>query len=370
MTENTWTIAERSSRRRFALGAAGALAAAVPLARTATAKADSVNGPWVAVNDTQPADTFLPVFLRNPQGRPATDQIGFQTGTIKFNNTVDPFVAMGYWGANGDYSSTWQLEGDWDTGPGDTQPHITELYWQIIRPDGAHRRPFYAQYDRTAGLMSQFTIMIGPGNNHVGVPGGQGFTVNWDDGTNQVGRAIFHVKPAYMQLMTTGATGQTMFLMHALQGFNAALHLFSGQTAADSAYHRVYANGNNLLSFDVNGKTVLNLFKGAGGQARASLGVSDNTAAFTVATNEAAVPALVARRTASQSAKIVDVQDENKASLWSIDKAGVPRWSAANMQTTVGAAGNAANMPAHPTTYLKVQDANGNNLVIPAYAAS
>lgn len=39
-------------------------------------------------------------------------------------------------------------------------------------------------------------------------------------------------------------------------------------------------------------------------------------------------------------------------------------------QTTVGAAGAAAALPAAPTTYIQVKTASGNTLVIPAYAAA
>jgi hypothetical protein len=47
---------------------------------------------------------------------------------------------------------------------------------------------------------------------------------------------------------------------------------------------------------------------------------------------------------------------------------GQPRWSAAaNVQTTVGAAGGASALPATPDKYLKVQDSTGTTYVIPAY---
>ncbi|MCW7946484.1 hypothetical protein AAW14_31975 [Streptomyces hygroscopicus] len=50
---------------------------------------------------------------------------------------------------------------------------------------------------------------------------------------------------------------------------------------------------------------------------------------------------------------------------------GIPQWNAAaNAQTTVGAAGGAAPLPATPTEYLKVMDSSGNVLVIPAFAAA
>lgn len=59
------------------------------------------------------------------------------------------------------------------------------------------------------------------------------------------------------------------------------------------------------------------------------------------------------------------------ASLFAVTAAGLPQWvAAANQQTTVGAAGAAAALPAAPAKYLKVVDSAGTTYVIPAYAAS
>jgi hypothetical protein len=54
-----------------------------------------------------------------------------------------------------------------------------------------------------------------------------------------------------------------------------------------------------------------------------------------------------------------------------ITRTGMPRWWAAgNAQTTVGAAGAAAALPAAPSKYFKVQDSAGTTFVIPAYTAA
>jgi hypothetical protein len=58
------------------------------------------------------------------------------------------------------------------------------------------------------------------------------------------------------------------------------------------------------------------------------------------------------------------------ALLFAVDSAGRPQFSAANEQTTVGAAGAASALPATPSAYFKVKDSDGNVFVIPAYAAS
>lgn len=52
-----------------------------------------------------------------------------------------------------------------------------------------------------------------------------------------------------------------------------------------------------------------------------------------------------------------------------IEVNGKLAWVAANEQTTVGAAGAGAALPATPTKYLTVVDSTGTTLVVPAYAA-
>lgn len=59
------------------------------------------------------------------------------------------------------------------------------------------------------------------------------------------------------------------------------------------------------------------------------------------------------------------------AELMSVSSAGLLKWTAAaNVQTTVGAAGGASALPATPTKYLKVIGDDGVTYVIPAYAAA
>lgn len=73
----------------------------------------------------------------------------------------------------------------------------------------------------------------------------------------------------------------------------------------------------------------------------------------------------------SQSANLQDWQDSTAASLFSVTAAGLPKWSAAaNVQTTVGAAGGASALPATPSKYLKVVGDDGVTYVVPAYAAA
>lgn len=53
-----------------------------------------------------------------------------------------------------------------------------------------------------------------------------------------------------------------------------------------------------------------------------------------------------------------------------LDTRGLRYLDAANEQTTIGAAGTAAALPAAPTKYLRVVDSAGNILAIPAYASA
>lgn len=76
--------------------------------------------------------------------------------------------------------------------------------------------------------------------------------------------------------------------------------------------------------------------------------------------------------------KIVNKGTGNSLSAWSataevfaVTAAGLPKWvAAANVQTTVGAAGAASALPAAPSKYLKVVGDDGTTYVVPAYAAS
>lgn len=74
---------------------------------------------------------------------------------------------------------------------------------------------------------------------------------------------------------------------------------------------------------------------------------------------------------AGQSGDLQRWDNSGSTTLYAIDAAGIPRWTAtANQQTTVGAAGGASALPATPTKYLKVKDSAGTTLVVPAYAAT
>jgi hypothetical protein len=98
------------------------------------------------------------------------------------------------------------------------------------------------------------------------------------------------------------------------------------------------------------------------------IGLSNGIVATPI--SEAVTPLLV-KGFAAQTADLFQSQDSAGVNYLAITASGLPRWSAATMvQTTVGAAGTAATLPAKPTKFLKVVDEVGTTLVVPAYAAA
>jgi hypothetical protein len=81
--------------------------------------------------------------------------------------------------------------------------------------------------------------------------------------------------------------------------------------------------------------------------------------------------ALIVKGAGSQTADILSIQTGGGVQFFGVTAAGLPKWSdASTVQTTVGAAGAAASLPAKPTKFLKVVDEAGTTLVVPAYAAA
>lgn len=150
-----------------------------------------------------------------------------------------------------------------------------------------------------------------------------------------------------------------------IRSAGAATLLF--RNAADSAY-------TTLTALDI--KATARLYGGAGSTLSNIYHYLQN--------NTAASVALVIRGAASQSTDLLEVQNSAAGVLVSISASGVLvgadiiasqragaafRWAhSSGKQTTVGAAGAAAALPATPTTYLRVRDDANNELVIPAYA--
>lgn len=204
LTDDYETAAPSAQQRRgFIRGGAlvltGGILAARPNAAWAQGEVNSV-----PETGLQAADTFLPVFTRTPAERPAGSVLGFFTGTTRLEGVVDPFVALGYFaGPNkDDWGSTLQLEADWKTPSGS----ITELYWQLVKPDGSSRRPLYGRYDRTLGRAIQWQFMVGNGIDAAGAAD-PAFSVNWDDDSGPVGTNCFSVTPNRINLYAVSSGG-------------------------------------------------------------------------------------------------------------------------------------------------------------------
>lgn len=109
---------------------------------------------------------------------------------------------------------------------------------------------------------------------------------------------------------------------------------------------------------------------GAGSTTSYAMHATSNPGTRLIATAAGVTPLLL-KGFAAQTAAALEVQDSAAAALFAITAAGRPKWSAAALaQTTVGAAGGAAALPATPTKYLQVVDSAGTTLVVPAYAAA
>jgi hypothetical protein len=94
-------------------------------------------------------------------------------------------------------------------------------------------------------------------------------------------------------------------------------------------------------------------------------------ASFYLGTRVASAIGLIVQGGASQTGDLQQFRNSAAAVLFSVTAAGLPRWTAAaNVQTTVGAAGTAATLPTKPSKYLKVVGDDGITYVIPAYLAA
>lgn len=231
------TAHDASARRGFLLGATAAAAGAFSLARPGAAQAEEPT--YVLSSHQQAADTFLPVFTRTPAERPAGAHLGFYTGTTTYGGTVDPFVSLGYYAPLGtDWTSALQLEADWDCAP--AAVHITELYWQLIKPDGSSRRPFYGKYDRSEGRAVSWDFMVGAGTSDTGRPR-PGFFVNWDNDSSPVGVGMFAVQPNRLSVhaITSGgvAAENTRLRMYSAPGKGSGVALTFDGKDAEGYFH-------------------------------------------------------------------------------------------------------------------------------------
>lgn len=102
-----------------------------------------------------------------------------------------------------------------------------------------------------------------------------------------------------------------------------------------------------------------------------SFNVDFGTSVINLDTLSAAGIGTIVQGSPSQTADLSQWRSDDTAVGFAITAAQLPRWTkAANVQTTVGAAGAASALPATPSKYLKVVGDDGTTYVVPAYAAA
>ena len=102
-----------------------------------------------------------------------------------------------------------------------------------------------------------------------------------------------------------------------------------------------------------------------------SLNVDFGTCVINLDTLSSAGIGSIIQGSSGQTADLSQWRSNDEAVGFAITAAQLPRWTkAANVQTTVGAAGGASALPASPTKYLKVVGDDGTTYVVPAFAAA
>jgi hypothetical protein len=179
-----------------------------------------------------------------------------------------------------------------------------------------------------------------------------------DNGTNKPIVLTTSTAVAGPSVTVTGGTfTQPMLVVKGAASQSANLQEWQDSAGTVKAYfNNIGELRTPLIAAPVSSKAFINMNYASG--------------AVGIQTNAAVNRGLIIVGAASQSGDLQQWQDSSGAILRSITAVGLTKWaSAATVQTTVGAAGAAAALPATPTKYLKVVDDTGTTLVIPAYAA-
>lgn len=159
----------------------------------------------------------------------------------------------------------------------------------------------------------------------------------------------------------SAVTAATEVAMVAKGAVSQSVNLQEWQNSGGTAMVKIAANGDLTVS----NATTFSQYVRTGGVAwtNGSGIIAQGTAAGDTP--------IVAKMRPLQSVDGFQVQDSGAVAHFSVSSAGLPKWAnAADVQTTVGAAGLASALPATPTKYLKVVDDTGATLVVPAYAAA
>ena len=216
-----------------------------------------------------------------------------------------------------------------------------------------------------------------------------GYTIYQDSSfASLLGTMLAGTSPGGGHVMQLQAASGKPVMLQAVD--NATIPLVIAGLASQSAdlVNILDSSNNTLVQIDKNGTTSwytggsATLKADPGGKFFRGGGLTNyaNTGAYLNWVSGAKTLSLLSRTTgdvtfvvqgfAAQTADLAQWQDSTPTTHMAVTAAGLLKWSAAaDIQTTVGAAGGASALPATPTKYLKVVGSDGTTYVIPAYAA-
>lgn len=130
------------------------------------------------------------------------------------------------------------------------------------------------------------------------------------------------------------------------------------------------SNSSNVLQWASDGTTLIG-YASDGTSARITLDPRDAATRIALLRKHAAgVAGLRIEDGGTSTANYIEVADSG-GTLMTVGPDGLLKWStAANQQTTVGAAGAASALPATPSKYFKIKDSGGTTYVFPGYLAA
>lgn len=178
---------------------------------------------------------------------------------------------------------------------------------------------------------------------------------------------------------TTNALTNGRHYFEARTGGTAQWSMWTGGSGAvsleavDGSDAQIFGNGTLIVGDQVSSVSLIGLGSSGANVSAPEVAITSGsiTTLYSTAADSSTAVNLnldtIAVTWSDPGARIIKAQN-NASEVWALMANGQPRWSAAaNVQTTVGAAGGASALPLTPAKYLKVQDDSGNVYVIPAY---
>jgi hypothetical protein len=252
----------------------------------------------------------------------------------------------------GEPAAVFVIEADYDDG----EKRAVELYAEVSSSDGAARvRPFFWQFRRDATSSRTFVTRA----TVVGDP----FVVQTPDHADLAmfdrNRTLFQASEPDLDngLYVLAPQNRSAFLRLAGDGMAGGFSVGASPATPNEAY------------VELNDRVVGWFFSSPLGVPGASfaIGAHDNSAAgvFAVGDSQIDVMALVARGRGSQRGDLQQWQEADGTRLLSVTRDGRFRWSAPNERAAAD-----VSVGATPARYLRVLDSDGNELLVPAFAAT